>query len=117
MKKKSKMMVAGLVASCILAGSVCTFGAALQEVKTWSGLFTGISAEFEAGHFGTGEWGTDTTKIITQYWVACQDGENGTLDFAYSPKVATTAVGRYKASKEHVNNPFVTTYKYYGWYY
>ena len=115
--KKLKILVAGLVASCTLATSMCVFGEALQEVKTWSNIKTGISAEFEAGHNGTGEWGTDPTRIITQCWVACQDGANGTVDIAYSPEVGEDDIGRYKASKEHWNNPLVTTYKYYGWYY
>lgn len=85
--------------------------------KTWSGLKTGISSEFEAGHKGTGQYGTDTSRIITQCWAACQDGANAARDIVYSPKVGTSDVGRYKASCEHWNNPLVTTSKYYGWYY
>lgn len=50
MKKSLKMLVAGTVIGCALTASVGAFGAAAQEVKTWSGLKTGISSEFEAGH-------------------------------------------------------------------
>ena len=52
MKKSLKMLVAGTVIGCALTASVGAFGAAAQEVKTWSGLKTGISSEFEAGHKG-----------------------------------------------------------------
>ena len=117
MKKSLKMLVAGTVIGCALTASVGAFGAAAQEVNTWSGLKTGISSEFEAGHKGTGQYGTDTSRIITQCWAACQDGANAARDIVYSPKVGTSDVGRYKASCEHWNNPFVTTSKYYGWYY
>lgn len=113
--KKSLKITAGVLASGILA--VSALGAADQEVKTWSHVMTGISAEFEAGHKGTGKWGTDPSRIITQSWVACQDGAGASRDIAYSPKMATTDFGRFKASKEHFNNPFVDTLKYYGWYY
>lgn len=117
MKKSLKMLVAGTVIGCALTASVGAFGAAAQEVKTWSGLKTGISSEFEAGHKGTGQYGTDTSRIITQCWAACQDGANAARDIVYSPKVGTSDVVRYKASCEHWNNPLVTTSKYYGWYY
>lgn len=101
---------------CVNCQCRCIWAAA-QEVKTWSGLKTGISSEFEAGHKGTGQYGTDTSRIITQCWAACQDGANAARDIVYSPKVGTSDVGRYKASCEHWNNPLVTTSKYYGWYY
>lgn len=45
MKKSLKMLVAGTVIGCALTASVGAFGAAAQEVKTWSGLKTGISSE------------------------------------------------------------------------
>lgn len=42
MKKSLKMLVAGTVIGCALTASVGAFGAAAQEVKTWSGLKTGM---------------------------------------------------------------------------
>lgn len=115
--RKMKVAVAGISMGCLLALSVGASAQALQEVTTWSHVMTGISAEFEAGHKGTGAWGTDPSRVITQSWVALQDGSNGPVETTYSPKVSVSAAGRYRASDEHFNNPFVTTYKYYGWYY
>ncbi len=117
MKRRIQSMLCAVAsAACMLVPVMANAGAA-QEVKTWSNIFTGISAEFEAGHYGTGQWGTDPSRIVCQSWVACQDGTNGSMDIAYSVRKATTDIGRYKASKQHVNNPLINTYKYYGWYY
>ena len=88
-----------------------------QTVTTWSHIFTGIQSEFEAGQYGTGNWGTDPDQIVTQCWAACQDGPNGEMEINYSDHKAITDIGRYAAMVEHINNPFVTTYKYYGWCY
>lgn len=88
-----------------------------QVVTTWSHIWTGIQSEFEAGHYGTGDWGTDPTQIVTQCWAACQDGANAEVDIDYSIHTATTDIGRYAAKVEHINAPWVTTYKYYGWIY
>lgn len=118
--RKSKIVkfgIAGILTMILFGTAIMASAAALQEVKTWSHVMTGISATFEAGHKGTGEWGTDPNRIIRQSWVAIQAGVNGELERDFSDKVAVNAVGRYSASKEHFNNPFVTTYKYYGWNY
>lgn len=118
--RKSKLVKLGMTSiltMTLLGTAITASAAALQEVKTWSHVMTGISATFEAGHKGTGEWGTDPNRIITQSWVAIQAGVNGELQYNRSDKVSANAVGRYSASKEHFNNPLVTTYKYYGWEY
>ena len=116
-KKLLKLCVVGVLTVNIV-GTVLTVSAAVfPEFKTWSHVMTGISATFEAGHKGTGDWGTDPNRIITQSWVGLQEKTNGTVEFSYSPKVETSSVGQYGASKEKVNNPFTTMRKYYGWYY
>ena len=60
-------------------------------------FFTGIQSEFEAGQYGTGNWGTDPTQIVTECWDACQDGANGGMDINRSPHKAVTDIGRYAA--------------------
>lgn len=111
----------GLLASIVLVvslGTVIVAADGFQNVTTWSNLFvTGIKSEFEAGKYGSGDWGTDPTRIVTQCWAACQDGANGEVDINYSPKVTPSSIGHYEAWVEHANNWFVTTYKYYGWIY
>lgn len=118
MLRKGFMGLAATILLVVSLGAVSVAADSFQNVTMWANIFvTGIKSEFEAGQYGSGDWGTDPARIVTQCWAACQDGANAEIDIQYSPKVTTMSIGHYEAQVEHGNNWFVNTYKYYGWIY
>jgi len=106
-----------LASVLVFAFAASAIGTGLQNVVMTSGAINSIQADFLGGNKGSGAYGTDKTRIITQCYVRLQEG-NVDTGRCYSSKVSTTYYNRvYSPKKSKVNDPFHTCYLNYGWIY
>ena len=119
MKKTSKMLCIVLaVAMLIPMVAIVANGVSIQHVFTTGGLTNTIQAQFVSGEKGCGEYGTNTSKVVTRAYVRLQEGSYDSQrqysGLGSSVKKGTT-VKTAKLSK--ANNLFQICYTNYGWEY
>lgn len=116
--KKLKRASALLFAVCIL--SMCTitaFAISNQTVIMSQGTTNSIKAGFMESCKGTGDYGTDPTKVVKQCYVRLQEG-------SYDSGRVYSDIGDEKGGEDYIwaetsksNNILHVCYTHYGWFY